>query len=748
MLRRVILLLILFFGQPIMANICPYVSQNSEIKGLASTTEATLESLENTVKECGEQFVKSIKAVRDLPSLLESAYTPLKKLERKRAYLKAEYAKAIHRGDEDFVLDAWLTDLDQVDAEIKQARKDYAIRDDKKGEQEALTAVSNLFDTLNNQVRNSKSDCAKHIGKSFAANSVSMGLGIVSLAAPTLSAGSLATGTIGSVAGLLSKIANFRENLPSQALTVFKREMHTNDIACMYHEIVMKSCEVEEISAYNEELKKKKKKNPRYNPVNEYIKGVRARIKGTEEYDKILGALEASNARVALKALGGMLDEGAFSLGGTNSLLDFSSFKTEEPTEKEKLNQKLQQYYAMKKLFIDGGINDSSLGLKDKSNSKYYLKQFMTGGGYSSIGSQMKSVGFDYTSTDENGNELSYEKQFELNNDNIVKYLNAKIRENGGDSSAGSGAKAFNYYSWGPVANELSAIRRANMAIKDIVLEKVKTDSTGDWSRTLPLIEESNAFIDELAKWPDLDPKKLEANDFIDSINVIGQQVRLKLGVNSKASVSTIQKKAEALLFAPYEKFNKNAKTKSKSKKYSGLSGLGVDAPETSDWDEYKSIFDVTQLTVTKPITTADRSLAAHVRDIFEADDSYLRSDFLDGIQLRMKNAASLTSSPEAIAATIPGLCELSVSLIRGTNKIVAPGCEKKLSPEFMSFYKKDERPSCAYYRYHSALNRSKYKSIDMPHSNQTIEPASRKSKKSRRQNHSRDNDPNGVHSR
>ena len=108
------------------------------------------------------------------------------------------------------------------------------------------------------------------------------------------------------------------------------------------------------------------------------------------------------------------------------------------------------------------------------------------------------------------------------------------------------------------------------------------------------------------------------------SIQEIGQKLVGHLGLKANASAATIKKKTELLLFAPYEKFNKNAKTQRSSKDFSGLSKFTTKEPEVSDWDEYKSVFEVLQSSVSKPISTADRALITQVRDLFEDNSSCL----------------------------------------------------------------------------------------------------------------------------
>jgi len=681
---------------------CPFVSENNEVSMLAAQTRSTIISLQNLKNKCGNEFVRSIDAVSNLPDMIGDAYSPLKKLQHRRRYLLSEYASAINDGtSSEFDLESWKNDIDDVEEEIRLLRINRSEAINKSSaERKTLLAMSNLLDTLNNQVDDSDSDCAKELNKSFSSNLLTLGLGVVSLAAPALATSTISSSSVSLVAGLLGKISNFKSKAPQSALKSYDRAQDTTDMACLYHEIVMKSCQVEDVEFGDIQS----------SSAVSFIDKLQS-TSDSKKYDKILGSVEAKQARHSINALSKLLTTTIASASDNSDVFNASLFSEQVESALDKYKRRLERFYELKKFYLEGGINSASTS--DKKNVNYYMTNF-----HMEVQSDLEASFTDVIDKDTEGNSLKSRDYFIKNISRIEQLLNNQINERSSETGNPNveGTKAYDVYNWQPVIMELGQIRRANNTMIDMAYEHIKkAKESGDmpgetaWRQLIELSSSSNNFIADYRDWASVDPTKLSRDQYAQQIKELGTKVKNRLSLGTNLSPTIIKEKTEATLFLPLVKFSSIMKdSTSIDDQLTGVSGLlaaNIESNSLSEWDKYKSGYEALKQLGGVEYSPADRRKITEVRDLFEG--SRLGDSLRNGLAGIIKDAEN-SSNPTAIKLGASSMCYLAASLTNGTSTTVK-GCSGLVANDFSKYTRKGEKPNCSYYRYYNNQKRSKY---------------------------------------
>ena len=128
-----------------------------------------------------------------------------------------------------------------------------------------------------------------------------------------------------------------------------------------------------------------------------------------------------------------------------------------------------------------------------------------------------------------------------------------------------------------------------------------------------------------------------------------------------------------------------------------------------SDFEKYGVLRDVYRTVSDLRVELKDVNLVNDTRQLFEADNSTLRKNFLAGLKgLRERMASS--PDPEVSKKMLSQLCGLAYSLPSGGSPHASDDCSGILPKDMQPFMRAGkELPDCSYYRYVNEKTRTEY---------------------------------------
>tara|TARA_B110001454_G_C12723234_1_gene436034 strand:+ start:10871 stop:13027 length:2157 start_codon:yes stop_codon:yes gene_type:complete len=691
--------ILICFNSVVFGQSCPFKASDSNAISMASNTAGTIQGLLDAKNQCSATFTEAVKSVQGLPELLNAAKDPVLELKAKKDFLNREIAKSLSdpsyaseskSGYYDNYLEYLLSQRSDIDKQIaeEQVKSKYQTKENSK--EKVLSLTWNLLAASSNALNDPNSPCAQNISNRFGTQLLTLGMGALSSAGYLVS--QAAGGGVTLAAGLLSQIMDLFSKMPERgALRDFEQNNQTYDLACLYHNIVTMSCE----------MKSSIGKKTGQSFIDQANKIPNAKI-----YSKVLSTKEI-NTDLSSVIMAVVTQDISQISDGSGSSVDkkisdlFGKEQTVSP--KEVYEKQLQQFDFFKSLFIPNRSGFDALTGDQQSTVSMYLDFLI-----SNIRSNLESEGIQ--TRQPNGSNINPVIIFTTNSAAIEKILRKKLK----DSSGGESSNLISFDNLrdlhrGINAKDLRAKNKFTVDTYDDIkkyLKESNLENTTDGKSLILQIDEVQKVLGNFDNWLSVDPGSPE---YQSSLNKAASELKKSLGAKSDDGY-TLREKVKFLMAQPLAKFQQMVGEGKKLDDDNVFSNPFVSKQKAlSDFDRYGVLRDVYKTVSDPRLELKDINLVNDTRQLFEADSSTLRKNFLAGLK-GLRERMSSSPDPEVSRKMLSQLCGLAYSLPSGGSPHASDDCSGLLPKDMQPFMRVGkETPDCSYYRYVNEKTRTEY---------------------------------------
>lgn len=681
------------------AQSCPFKASDSNAISMASNTAGTIQGLLDAKNQCSATFTEAVKSVQGLPELLNAAKDPVLELKAKKDFLNREIAKSLSdpsyangskSGYYDNYLEYLLSQRSDIDKQIAEELVKSKYQNKENSKEKVLSLTWNLLAASSNALNDPNSPCAKNISNRFGTQLLTLGMGALSSAGYLVS--QAAGGGVTLAAGLLSQIMDLFSKMPERGvLRDFEQNNQTYDLACLYHNIVTMSCE----------MKSSVGKKTGQSFIDQANK-----IPNAKTYSKVLSAKEINNDLSSVIMAVVTQDISQISDGsGSNVDKRISDLFGKEQTvsEKELIEKQLQQFEFFKSLFVPNKTAFDSLNSNQQDIINMYLRNLIR-----NVSSNLEADGVSLSNP--NGTSINTTVFFSTNYAAIEKVLKKKLK----DASGGQSATELNFDNIrdlhrGINAKDLRAKSKFTADAYDDIkkyLKESNLENTTDGKSLILQIDEVQKVLGNLDTWLAVDPSSPE---YQNSLNKAASDLKKSLGAKRDDGY-TLREKVKFLMAQPLAKFQQMVGEGKKIDDDNVFANpFNPKQKALSDYDRYGVLRDVYKTVSDPRIELKDVNLVNDTRQLFEAENSTLRKNFLSGLKgLRERMASS--PDPEVSKKMLSQLCGLAYSLPSGGSSHASDDCGGMIPKDMQPFMKSaKEAPDCSYYRYVNEKTRTEY---------------------------------------
>lgn len=696
---KFIFLSLFFLSELSFAQSCPFKASDSNAISMASTTAGTIQGLLDAKNQCSATFTEAVKSVQGLPELLNAAKDPILELTSKKDFLNREIAKSLSdpsyasgtkSGYYENYLEYLLVQRDDLDKQIAEEKIKVKHQRTDNSKEKVLSLTWNLLAASSNALNDPNSPCAKNISNRFGTQLLTLGMGALSSAGYLVS--QVAGGGITLAAGLLSQIMDLFSKMPERGvLRDFEENNQTYDLACLYHNIVTLSCDM---------------KSSVGKKVGQSVVDQANKIPNSKTYSKVVSAKEInSDLSTLIMSIATQDVSMVASSEGSNFDRELSDLTADKATmtDKDNWDRVLRRFEFAKKYLVTDPASFEKLTTTQKDQVRRNLTTI-----YENMYSIFESEGLSLRT--ETGAQVNYNDFFKKNNVVIGKLIQKRLNEASGSTDGTMEFDNIADLHRGINIKDLRAKNAYTLKAYDELrsyLKDSKTDETPDGKSLLVQIDQAEKVLQNLEKWFAVDPSKPEYK-----ANLTDAAKELKKSIAAKRDDSyTIREKVKFMMAQPFSKFQQLVGDGQKVDEDNVFSNpFKPKSKSLSDFDRYSVLRDVYKSVADPRIELKDINLVNDTRQLFEANNSTLRTNFLKGLK-GLKDRMSSSPDPEVSKRMLSQLCGLAYSLPSGSSAHASDECTGMLPKDMQPFMRTGgkEAPDCTYNRYVNEKTRTEY---------------------------------------